>query len=196
MFKHMEEKRIVWKPVVGYEGLYEVNNDCDVKSFNYNHTGKEKLLKPSLDKDGYKHYSLHKNGAIKNMSAHRIGMTAFIPNPDNLPCVNHKDENKGNNYIHINPDGTVDPDKSNLEWCSVSYNNNYGAKPEIIGEKLSKPVLQFSLSGEFIKEYKSAAEAERQTGVLNSGISMCCRGVYKTAGTNGVRYIWRYKDAS
>ena len=192
----MEEKRIVWKPVVGYEGLYEVNNYCQIKSLNYNKTGKEKILATHKNDLNYFKVALYKNSVKKYYYIHVLGSKAFLPNPDSLPYVNHKDCNPANNYIHINKDGSVDPAKSNLEFCTQSYNINYADRNEKVADKLGKPVLQYSLSGDFIKEYKSASEAERQTGVSIASISMCCTGKRKVAGTKEVSYIWRYKDAS
>ena len=94
----MHEKEI-WKDIPGYEGLYQVNQWGDIYSL-YTH----KKLKWSLHKDGYKQYNLHKNKKSYIMTAHRSVALAFIPNPDNLPLVNHKDENKLNCYV------------GNLEW--------------------------------------------------------------------------------
>lgn len=103
----MHEKEI-WKDIPGYEGLYQVNQWGDIYSL-YTH----KKLKWSLHKDGYKQYNLHKNKKSYIMTAHRSVALAFIPNPDNLPLVNHKDENKLNCYV------------GNLEWCTESYNIKY-----------------------------------------------------------------------
>ena len=113
---------------------------------------------------------------------HRLVSLAFIPNPDNLPQVNHKDECKTNNNV------------SNLEWCSKSYNINYGTRNERCAEKQlnrkdqSKPVKQFTKDGRFITDYPSIAEAERQTGFDQTAISKCCNGKLKSAYC----YIWRY----
>lgn len=103
----MHEKEI-WKDIPGYEGLYQVNQWGDIYSL-YTH----KKLKWSLHKDGYKQYNLHKNKKSYIMTAHRSVALAFIPNPDNLPLVNHKDENKLNCCV------------GNLEWCTESYNIKY-----------------------------------------------------------------------
>ena len=121
-------------------------------------------------------------GKMKSFTVHRLVSLAFIPNPDNLPEVNHKDECKTNNNV------------SNLEWCSKSYNINYGTRNERCGEKnlnrkdQSRPVKQFTKDGRFITDYPSIAEAERQTGFDQTAISKCCNGKQKSA----YGYIWRY----
>ena len=121
----MEEE--VWKDVVGYEGLYQVSNLGRVKSLGFDKWHKGRILKQSFDsKRNYLFVGLHKDGKIKQKNVHRLVAETFIPNPDNLPCVNHKDEDKTNNFVFVNKDGSVDLNKSNLEWCTVAYNTNYG----------------------------------------------------------------------
>ena len=121
-----------WKPVVGYEGLYEISSFGRVKSLpkyvNASHRGfvgkrllPEKIMKPS-NCFGYLIVALRKDGKYKKIRVHRLVAQAFIPNPENLPCVNHKDENTLNNKIE------------NLEWCTHEYNDNYGSR----NEKISK----------------------------------------------------------
>lgn len=171
-----------WRPVVGYEN-YEVSNFGRVRSLVSN-----KILKPGKGSHGYLTVNLCKEGSHRNFLIHRLVAEAFIPNPNKLPQVNHKDENKTNNFVWINPDGTVDFEKSNLEWCSVLYNNRYGTHVQRIAKAHSKPVAQYTLEGVLITAYSSSSEAERLTGVYNPNISLCCRGKRKTAGG----YIWRY----
>ena len=161
-------KKEYWKPVVGYEGLYEVSNWGRVKSLKF---GKERILKQSI-RHGYYIVSLWKNGKGKTYSVHRLVAEAFIDNPDNLPCVNHKDENKQNNVV------------SNLEWCTHEYNNTYGTRIE----RCSKPVLQYDLNGNLIKEWKSLHECGRN-GFNQGDICKCCNGERKTHQN----FIWRYK---
>ena len=162
---------------------YTITDDGKVFSLNYNHTGEKKELKQRKDKDGYFGVLLcNKVSKRKRFKVHRLVSLAFIPNPDNLPEVNHKDECKTNNNV------------SNLEWCSKSYNINYGTRNERCGEKQlnrkdkSRAVKQFTKYGRFIAEYPSIAEVERQTGFYKSNISQCCKGKLKSAYC----YIWRY----
>ena len=102
----MEE---IFKEIIGYEGLYWISNLGNVKS-------KHKILKPVINKDGYYCVSLSKKGKLKTYTLHRLIALHFIENPDNLPQVNHKDEDKLNNSI------------SNLEWCTQQYNHDYGTR--------------------------------------------------------------------
>ena len=101
-----------WRDIQGYEGLYMVSNLGRVKSLNYHRTGKERIMKPSDNGHGYLFVVLCKDGKDKNCRINRLVAQAFLPNPDNLPEVNHKDENKYNNCVE------------NLEWCDRSYNVN------------------------------------------------------------------------
>ena len=162
---------------------YSVTDDGRVFSLNYNREGYKREMKPQKDINGYNRMELSIEGKRKKFKVHRLVSLAFIPNPDNLPEVNHKDECKTNNNV------------SNLEWCSKSYNINYGTRNERCCEKQlnrkdqSKPVKQFTKDGIFIKEYPSMHEAKRQTGYDFSFISRCCRGRTKSA----YGYIWRYK---
>ena len=108
----------IWKDIEGYEGLYQVSNKGRVKSLNYGRTGKEKILRPGKNNDGYLIVILYKNGKKKNFRIHRLVAKAFLTNPNNLLEVNHRDENKENNHVE------------NLEWCDRKYNINYGSRTE------------------------------------------------------------------
>ena len=172
-----------WKSVEGYEGLYEVSDLGKVRSLNYNHTGKEKILKPQKDTSGYLQVNLCKDGQKKMLLVHRLVAEAFIPNHNNLATVNHKDEVKTNNTV------------GNLEWMSIKDNNNYGTRIKRMSEAkinnpaLSKKVQMFDKStGELLATFPSTHEAERVTGINQGNISKCCKGKYKSSGG----YKWRY----
>lgn len=170
-------KNVVWKDIKGYEGLYKINNLGQVRSFHNYRIGKINILKPRL-KRGYYTVGLRKNGKRKWIGIHRLVAQAFIPNPNNYPCVNHKDENKINNIVE------------NLEWCTIKYNNCYGTRIEKIRRKTGKIVLQYDLEGNFIKEYSNMGEACKENNIKSrSNIHECCYGKYKQAGG----YIWRFK---
>ena len=178
-----------------YEGLYKVSNWGRILSLNYNHTGKAKLRKPSEDKDGYSVVGLSKNGETKTCKIHRLVAETFIPNPENLPEVNHKDEDKTNNFVFLNEDGTVNKEKSNLEWKTPKENSNHGTRNERISKALtngkkSKRVLQLSLTGELIREWPSTNECGRN-GFDQSTVAACCRGEQKTH--KGFRFMY-YDD--
>lgn len=159
---------------LGYPN-YSVTDDGRVFSLDYRHTGKKNELKPRLY-CGYNRITLCKDGKVKYILIHRLVALAFIPNPDNLPIINHKDENPSNNNVE------------NLEWCSIKYNNTYGTRLERSAIARSKPIKQFSKDGIFIKDWINAREIERELGYKHSCISQCCNGKLKSA--HG--YIWRY----
>lgn len=157
-----------WTDIKGYEGLYLISDLGNVKSLGNNKTRKEKTLRLII-LNGYLIVCLSKNGERKNYYVHRLVAEAFLPNPNNLPEVNHKDENKKNNNVE------------NLEWCDRQYNIDYSN---------AKQVGQYDLNGNLINVWKSTHEIERQTGFHQSNISACCRGerYYKTA----YNYCWQY----
>ncbi len=161
MRKSIREK---WKVIAWVSDNYQISSFGNILSLNYNKTGKSKLLKPFKSKCKYLQVTLEG----KRYSVHRLVAEAFIPNPDNLPYINHKDENGLNNHV------------DNLEWCTAKYNTNYGTCKRRIGEanqnSNTKEVSQYDLEGNFIRRYKSRAEASRITGVGIMGISMCCQG--------------------
>lgn len=187
----MEMKNEIWKPVKDYEGLYEVSNFGRVRSLDMvlpmiaNGVVTTRVRHGVLRKfhkghTGYDYVMLRKQGHPRNCRVHRIVAQAFIPNPNNLPEVNHKDENKSNNRA------------DNLEWCTSSYNHRYGTTIERAADKIRRPVFQLSMDGQIIKRYNSVTEAEKATGVTTSTISGCCKGSYGHKSAGG--YRWRYAD--
>ena len=190
----------IWRTAVYdgeiYEGLYKVSNLGRILSLNYNHTGKPKLMTPRKRKDGYLQVDLWKNGESKTCRVHRLIAETFLPNPENKPCVNHKIEGKKGkkiNMVIFNTDGSVNKEKTTIEWVTPKENNNYGTHNEkmrktLTNGKLSKKVLQLSLSGELIREWPSTRECERN-GFSSGIISECCNGKRKTA----YGFRWKYK---
>ena len=183
----MKNTKETWKPVVGYEGLYEVSDLGRVKKVARTITltdGTVKKIDESIlnqsDSNGYLKVGLYRNGVSKSNWVHRLVAQAFIPNNDQSKAViNHKDENKRNNSV------------ANLEWCTYKYNANYGRRNERISESISKPILQFDLeTGLIIATYPSIKEAGLSTGINQISISRVARGKYKTAGGYG----WKYQN--
>lgn len=166
----------IWKPIAGYEGIYEISNLGRVKSLNYHRSGKECVLKPNKHNCGYIRATLSNGGHMLSYYVHRLVAEAFIPNPDHLPQVNHIDEDKTNNRV------------DNLEWCTAKYNNNYGTGKDRQVTARSKAVKQLTLNGEFITKWKSANEAGRKNGISNSHICDCCNG--KQRQTGGYKWEW------
>ena len=167
-----------------YEGLYKVSNLGRILSLNYKNTGKAELMTPFERPDGYLEVKLRKNGEHKKCLVHRLVAFTFLENPENKPEVNHKDEDKTNNFVFLNEDGTVNKEKSNLEWKTPKENSNHGTRNERIAKamtngKLSKKVLQFTLDGEFVREWESTNECGRN-GFNQGAVAACCRGKEKT----------------
>lgn len=161
-----------FRDIPGYEGLYQVSNLGRVKGLYKNII---KRLKTT--KDGYLEVGLSKNGIEKKYRVHRLVAITFIPNPDNLPEVNHLDENKTNNCV------------SNLEWCTHKQNINYGTHHDRMVKTQSKPVLQFDKEGGFIKEWSSIAQISRELNINTGSVSNCCNGKAKTASG----FIFKFK---
>ena len=177
-----------WRPIAGYEGLYEVSSLGQVRSLDrdiyvqrkdgitYTRHCNSKKIKCYKDRYGYLIVPLKKDGIYHSALLHRIIATAFIPNPYNLPEVNHKDEDKTNNDI------------SNLEWCDHLYNTRYGTGLKRSGMKRSKPVEQMTLDGVHICYHNSIKLAAKSTGFDKNEISKACRCLRDSF--NG--YRWQY----
>lgn len=198
--KSMEE---VWKDIPGYEGYYQVSSLGRVKRLpRHKATDKRKthnnIRNPRVADNGYLRVNLSKDNVTKWYSIHRLVAIIFIPNPNNLPIINHKDENKQNNRVE------------NIEWCTYSYNNNYGTAIErqrktraanpndkrirkMVGEKNSKAICQYSLNGELIAIYKSLTEASAITGVHITTIVRQCKG--RAGNTNRTLRTFRFEYA-
>ncbi len=130
----------IWKPIKGYEELYEISSFGRVRSLNYYCKGKHEILKLSAKPNTYLKVALRKDGKVKYYRVHRLVAEAFLPNPNNLPQVNHKDGNKQSNVL------------SNIEWCSPKQNtNNPNTKPNMF--------IRYHKEGEF--ERRSAAQKKR-----------------------------------
>lgn len=174
----------VWEDIKDYEGVYQVSNFGRVRSLDhYASNGKVDILykgkirKTKIMPNGYEAVTI--NG--KNIYIHRLVATTFLDNQDNLPQVNHKDENKLNNHV------------DNLEWCTQKYNMNYNGLHDRIGVKLrgllinNIPIAQYTLEGAFIRKFNSAVEASKVLNIDNSLISKAVKGRVKHAGG----YVWR-----
>lgn len=158
------------KDIKGYEGLYAITPEGEVWSYR-----NECFLKPWVSRNGYFLVNLHKDGKMKHYYIHRLIAMAFIPNPNNLPQVNHKDENKANNCLQ------------NLEWCDTSYNINYGTHNEKVSNSRKKPILQYDLDGNFVREWECAYDVGKD---VQGNITNCLKGRIKTA----YGFIWKYKE--
>ena len=181
----------IWRTAISdgepYEG-YKVSNLGRILSLNYRNTGKAELMTPFENTNGYFQVVLSKNKETKKCLVHRLVAEVFLDNPENKPQVNHKDEDKTNNFVFLNEDGSVDKEKSNLEWSTPKENSNHGTRTERMTKAKSKPVLQLSLDGELIREWPSIMECERN-GFYRSAVWRCCNGKQKSA----YGFLWMYK---
>ena len=177
-----------FRDVPNYEGLYQISNygrvktlQREVKNTNYSYRiVKEKILRESQCVNYYYYVILYKNQIPRPFRIHRLVAEVFISNPNKLPQVNHKDENKTNNRV------------DNLEWCSHKYNMNYGTSIKRTSEKHKKKVVQYNKQNEIVEEYNSLKEAEIKIGIDSSSIMRCCQGKQGTCGG----YIWKYKEGN
>ena len=184
----MEE---IWKPIEGYEGLYEVSNFGRARSY-IPPTNSKRLIRsvplimtPQMNDNGYMVVALIKNKARKVFRIHRLVAFAFVETIEGKPYVNHIDGDKTNNNA------------SNLEWCTRSENMMHAFRVGLVKPKTgkdnprSRQVRMFDMGGNFIRRFDSAIEAARHFGRNNqSNISACCRGDIPHA----YGYLWRYED--
>ena len=190
----------IWKTAVYdgelYEGLYKVSNLGRILSLNYRNTGRAELMNPYEDTGGYLRVELSKNGEEKTCKVHRLVAETFLENPENKPHINHKiegDEGKKINMVIFNKDGTINKERTTIEWVTPKENNDYGTRTERIAKantngKCSKKVLQFTLDGEFLREWPSIHECSRN-GFDFRNVSACCLGKRKSA----YGFLWMYK---
>lgn len=146
----------------------------------------KKILSTHKDDRGYLRITITDSGRVNNLKIHRLVAIEFVENPNNYNQVNHKDENKLNNFF------------DNLEWCTCQYNNKYGTRAERIRKSIpryygkdnwnSKAIIQKDLDNNFIKKWDSMSDVERELGIDNSNISACCMGKTKKSGG----FMWEY----
>lgn len=165
-----------WKPVLGYEGLYEISSRGRVKSLLRNGL----ILRQYIQTGGeYLYVTLYKNSKPKVFYIHRLVATAFIPNPLNLPQVNHKNEVKTDNFVE------------NLEWVSAKSNSNHGTRSERVKNtkrEISPIIFQYNKNGNFVKKWRSIPDIVEALGFSYIAIYNCLKG--KTKTSNG--FVWRY----
>lgn len=167
-----------WKDIESFEGEYLVSNCGRVKSKSRVINGRfinEKILR-CVNVLGYWKVNIHK----KQYAVHRLVAISFIDNPNNLPFINHKDENTGNNFVFVNDDGTINIEKTNLEWCDCKYNLNYGnckskmRRARLVNPTMCKPTVCFCKKDFIIKVFNNQRDASNYTGVGYDSISRSC----------------------
>lgn len=162
----------IWKPIEGYEGLYEVSNLGRIKSLSGKHR-REMILKLRDNGYGYLTIGLSKNNKNKRFKVHRIVAKTFLINNNNYEQVNHMDGDKHNNNVN------------NLEWCDRSYNMKHAYRNNLLK---TRKVIQLDKNGNRLKVWDSIVEASKSTRTYRSNIAKCCKGERNTAGG----YKWNY----
>lgn len=141
---------MIWKEIENFPD-YQVSNTGLIRSTKYwgqfKRENSDGLLKQRTDKAGYKFVNLYKERHMHSKKVHRLVAQAFLPNPLNLPQVNHKDERKSNN------------DVDNLEWCNSSYNNSYNELQKRTHLKQKRKIGAYNLNGELQLQFDSATDA-------------------------------------
>lgn len=190
----MSELVEIWKPVVGYEKFYEVSNLGRVRSLDrcfktnnrwgeMNRVYKGKILVNHINPDGYHEIRLSENGKYKVFKVHRLMCAAFLPNPNNLPEVNHKNKKRDCNIIWVNEDGSIDYEKSNLEWCTRTNNNR--------DRNCVKEIVQYTMDGKILNIFKTTTDASKHIcNKKGNNITMCLKGKTKYAYNSK----WGYLD--
>lgn len=183
-----------WRPVKGFEGLYEVSNLGRVRSMDrwYMHMGrgyvkhlefhKGRIMKQQENK-GYPIVKIYKEGKCTTRQVHRLVAETFIPNPNNMPIVNHKDENPKNNNVN------------NLEWCTQGYNVHYGGGLDRLvksNEYRMRTIEQLTKSGEHVAYHKGIEQLIKRKGFCGRSIYRCLKK--KKGFKSAYGYRWRYVD--
>lgn len=166
--KYIDE---MWKDIPGFNGAYQISNYGRLKSYKQH---KERLMSLHPNRYGYVEKQLYKNNKYINKKIHRLVAEAFIPNPDNLPEVNHKDGNKQNNCVN------------NLEWCTPKENNWH--RYHVLHKCWSSDKRVLCVETEVI--YSSITSASQATNIDGGSISKVCHNKRKTAGG----FHWRFED--
>jgi len=169
-----------WKPLKNFEGIYVINEYGKLKNVSLKRGRKKGLMIRHIQEGkrsnikSREYYKLRKNGVNHTIYVHKAVASTFIPNPDNLPQVNHKDGNPLNNHV------------SNLEWCTAKQNVIHAFENKLINTQ--KEVLQFDRSGNFVNKYPSESKACREIGVSQGKVGRAIKrkGLCKN-------YRWEYK---
>jgi hypothetical protein len=175
----MDNSIEIWKDIEGYEGMYQVSNMGRVRSLDRvkpnsgGQIAKGHILPHSDNRHGYRFVSLWKFNKGRRFYVHRLVASAFIPNPNNFPIINHKDEDKSNNR------------HDNLEWCTQKYNINYGnhmkrLKESYIANGNNRPIDVYDMKGTFLKTFDCSNEVCKELGVQRRGLYLACQGVTKS----------------
>lgn len=169
--------REIWKDIKGFEGHYMVSNLGRIKTLNYKRKKTEKILTTTIN-NGYPFIVLWNKDKGYGKKVHRLVAEAFIPNPENKPCVDHINTIRDDNRVE------------NLRWCNHSENlSNSLTKEKRKNCRTCKPIKQLTQEGFIVAIYNSLSEASEKTGYNKGNIGECANGKkYKTVGG----YKWEY----
>ncbi len=167
----------IWKDINGYEGLYQVSNLGRVRSFpRYGTTNCIHYLSTKIyGSNRYVRVVLSKDDVRHSFSVHRLVAEAFLPNPNNLPMVNHKDEDSSNNCV------------DNLEWCDVKYNNTYGTARNRASSNCKKLIIGYDKEHSLGTYFPSSTDAAVFLNGSKSHICSCLK-----SGKTAYGYKWEY----
>lgn len=194
----------IWRDVLGYEGLYQVSSEGRVKTISKdvkfkNRWGQdavrhidEKIMKTKVQQNDYDALTLSKDGVRKTFCMQRLVATAFIPNPENKPQVDHIDGNKHNNCVENLRWVTAAENCANPLWVEHSKNISDETRRKMSEKSYrshNKPIIQYNLNGEMVGIFDSTAIASRFYGINRAHICQVLKNKRKTAGG----YVWRYK---
>lgn len=160
----------IWKPCPEFEGKYLISNYGRIKSIGTYHNCKTGELIKSYHKkgrNGYLQARLFDDGRAKTIEIHTLVAKAFVPNPNNLPMVNHRDKNKANNFY------------KNLEWCDNRYNIRYS---------LAKKIDVYTKDGVFVETLDAITDVANKYNVCTCNVSRCCKSKYGTCNGYQFRY--------
>ena len=182
---------MIWKEISKFPKYFISNTGEVMSKMNcYQYKCSKYILKQRTDKKGYKFVNLYKEKHMYSVKVHRLVAEAFIPNPDNLPQINHKDEDKANNNVE------------NLEWCTAKYNLNYNDLQKRNHIKQKRKIAALSIDNNIVKEFDSASDAANY--IYNIGASVNTRSAVCNivAAANTLQsklrygYIWRWQEKS
>lgn len=187
------EQTEIWKDITGYEGKYQISSLGRVKALTFHGKPSVRILNNRVGRNGYYQVNLWQNGVSKCWYVHRLVAIMFIPNPNNLPVIDHVNtiiiDNRVANLIWTTTAGNVNNPISSAKRTNTLRNVRY--KFSGTNSPVHKKVFQYNQDGTFVKEWDTISEASRSLGINGTSISSVCKGKPKRKTAGG--FVWRYK---